>query len=210
MQLEDTTPEFSFPVDVMALPPSGKTYMLEASAEERARVAERLNLQQLHSLAAVLEIKPASGGIIKVTGEIRAKVVQSCVVSLAPVEAVVSDTVEASFMTEERIARDKAKAEKALTKKSAARKSKKADEEEELLLSVAEKDPPEVALGGRIDLGEVAVVHLALALDPYPRAPGAAFDAKAWGVDPEKEPEAPAASPFAALAQLKKPGSKGT
>jgi uncharacterized metal-binding protein YceD (DUF177 family) len=75
------------------------------------------------------------------------------------------------------------------------------------VLAVHAEDPPEVAVGGRIDLGEIAVVHLALALDPYPRAPGAAFDAKAWGVEPEKDEKPTTVSPFAALAKLKKPES---
>ncbi len=46
--------------------------------------------------------------------------------------------------------------------------------------------------GGTIDLGEAAAEQLALALDPYPRKPGVAL--------PEAG-EAPAASPFAALAR---------
>ena len=43
---------------------------------------------------------------------------------------------------------------------------------------------------GTIDLGEAAAEQLALALDPYPRAPGAVLEM-------EEEPEA---APFAALA----------
>jgi hypothetical protein len=40
-----------------------------------------------------------------------------------------------------------------------------------------------------------------LGIDPYPRKPGAAFDAAAYGA---AEPEEAKPSPFAALAKLKK------
>jgi uncharacterized metal-binding protein YceD (DUF177 family) len=199
---EGTGLEFSFPIDVIALPPSGRSYTIEASEDERARVAQRLGLQKVAALSAVLEVAPGKKkGHIKVSGQVTADVTQACVVSLAPVPAHVTDAVSASFMTEERAAADKLKKERAKAK------GKTAETEEEEVLAAHGEDPPEVAIEGRIDLGEIAVVHLALALDPYPRAPGAAFDAKAWGVEPEKDEKTASVSPFAALAKLKKPES---
>jgi hypothetical protein len=50
---------------------------------------------------------------------------------------------------------------------------------------------------GRIDLGAIAAEHLALGLDPYPRAPGAEFA-------DHIEDAARETSPFAALGLLKK------
>jgi uncharacterized metal-binding protein YceD (DUF177 family) len=204
MSAESTSPEleFSFPIDVTTLPPSGRSYTIEASAEERARVAERLDLQKIDALSAVLEVAPGRKGHIKVTGQVSADVTQTCVVSLAPVPAHVTDAVSASFITEERAAIDKLKKERAEAK---GRKKTETDEEE--VLAAHGEDPPEVATEGRIDLGEIAVVHLALALDPYPRAAGAAFDAKAWGGEPENDGKSATVSPFAALAKLKKPKS---
>jgi uncharacterized metal-binding protein YceD (DUF177 family) len=66
----------------------------------------------------------------------------------------------------------------------------------------SEDDDPEADdeisyAGGVIDLGEAAAEQLALALDPYPRKPDAVLDDAA---------EKGAASPFAALARLKRPG----
>jgi uncharacterized metal-binding protein YceD (DUF177 family) len=196
-------PEFSFPVDVAMLPPMGRHYTITASDEERARVAARLDLQKVDELSAAFEVKPAAGGQIKVTGQVRGVVVQTCVVSLAPVPAQVSETVEAAFITEERAAKDHAKREKA-------KASGKALADEDEALGAEDDDPPEVAAGGRIDLGELTVAQLALGLDPYPRAPGAAFDAKTWGGDPESAEKAPQTSPFAALAQLKSRSKKPT
>jgi uncharacterized metal-binding protein YceD (DUF177 family) len=52
----------------------------------------------------------------------------------------------------------------------------------------------EIPYGGKtIDLGEAAAEQLALALEPYPRKPGAAL---------AEEPAAPA-NPFAALGRLR-------
>ena len=60
-------------------------------------------------------------------------------------------------------------------------------------------DPPEAIRDGVIDLGAVATEFLLLGLDPYPRKPGAVFDAPPAG-DPKSHP-------FAALAALKKDDS---
>ncbi|OYW09619.1 MAG: hypothetical protein B7Z53_02585, partial [Rhodospirillales bacterium 12-71-4] len=66
--------------------------------------------------------------------------------------------------------------------------------------------------GGMVDLGEVVAEQLALAMDPYPRAPDAAIppdlvDPSAGALEPEADladtpPERP--NPFAALARLKR------
>ncbi|MND03201.1 hypothetical protein D3C83_229160 [compost metagenome] len=54
--------------------------------------------------------------------------------------------------------------------------------------------------GGTVDLGALAAEFLVLGIDPYPRKPGASFEAPATADDP-------AAHPFATLAALKKKGS---
>ncbi|MBY0511085.1 MAG: DUF177 domain-containing protein [Rhodospirillaceae bacterium] len=200
----EVAPEFSFPVDITTLPAIGRSYPIKASPEECGLVAARLGLQSIGAINAVLEITPAGKGLIKVTGTVKAEVVQTCVVSLAPVPAHVEDAVSATFVTEERAAADALKKERAKARKSV---PKKAAGEEEEVIGLQGDDPPEIARDGRIDLGEVAVVHLALALDPYPKAPGAAFDAQAWGGEGEKDEKATVVSPFAALAKLKKPGA---
>jgi len=196
-------PEFSFPVDILGIPSSGRSYTIAANEEARARVAERLDLQNVNSLRATLEVSSAPGGIIKAVGRITAEVTQTCVVSLVPVPASVNEAIDVAFITEEKAEKDRLAKEKA----KRLRTGKSPAEEEELDPDLEE--PPEVAVGGRIDLGEAAVVQLALSLNPYPRAPGAAFDPKAWGMEPEKPKNAPQTSPFAALAKLKSPSPKG-
>ena len=189
--------ELSYSIDVTALTPAGRTYSIRAGGDECAQIAKRLDLQRVDSLTAVLDVKLTAGGQIKVTGHLDAEVVQTCGVTLAPVAAKIHEAVNATFMTEERAVREKAKRDKA-----------KARDEEEEVVDFSEEDPPEVARDGRIDLGEVTIVHLAPALDPYPRAAGAAFDPQVWGLEPEKGPDTPGSGPFVALAKLKRPGPR--
>lgn len=62
--------------------------------------------------------------------------------------------------------------------------------------SADDPDAPEPLEGDTIDIGAIVADHLSLALDPFPRAPGATY---------EPAPEAADAkpNPFAALEQLK-------
>lgn len=189
-------PEFSFPLAIADVPQAGGTYTINADADARARVAARLGLQAVERLSATFDVRYTGAGQVGVSGTFDAAVTQTCVVSLAPVPASLHEKVSVAFITEERAARDRAKAEKAKRRRA------KPDEDEEVVELT--DDPPEVAMGDRIDLGEVAVVHLALALDPYPRAPNAAFEPKVWGVGEDTEAPLPTASPFAALEKLKK------
>jgi len=69
------------------------------------------------------------------------------------------------------------------------------------VIDFAADDPPDPVTDGLIDVGEAAIEHLALVIDPFPRAADARFDAPPE--TPSSEPELP--SPFAALAS---PSSK--
>lgn len=63
-------------------------------------------------------------------------------------------------------------------------------------------DPPEAITGGIIDLGRIATDAIYLAIDPYPRKPGVAFEPEVEAPDPENHP-------FAALKALQdKPKGK--
>ena len=67
--------------------------------------------------------------------------------------------------------------------------------EDEVVIDPEADDPPEPLGDGQVDAGEIVTQQLALALDPYPRAPGSALTAEAGA--------APAESPFRVLAALK-------
>ncbi|MBV9833840.1 MAG: DUF177 domain-containing protein [Alphaproteobacteria bacterium] len=57
-------------------------------------------------------------------------------------------------------------------------------------------DAPEPLEGDTIDVGAIVADHLSLALDPFPRAPGATYE-------PAPQPADAKPNPFAALEQLK-------
>ena len=66
----------------------------------------------------------------------------------------------------------------------------------EILVDPVSESGPDLYHGGRIDLGVIVGEHLALGLDPYPRAPGVDFQPHVED-DPRDDP-----SPFAALKNL--------
>lgn len=173
-----TVPEFSCLIRVDHIPAAGITVDLAAKPAELTALADRFGLLAMTELRATVILKAmAGGGLIRVDGEFLAQVVQACVVTLEPVPA----TIEESFsLTYGAIETDANGAE--------------------IELSLDEEDPPDPIVDGCIDLGEAVAEHVALALDPFPRKPGSAFD----GADPEPVEEEKRPSPFAVLAQLRK------
>jgi uncharacterized metal-binding protein YceD (DUF177 family) len=148
---------------------------ISANPEERAALAKRFDLIKIDRLESVFSLKRAGGGVIHVSGELEAELTQSCVVTLAPVPAKVTEAFSADFADEDR----------------------RRDDDPDL--DFAADDPPEPIRNGHIDLGELAAEHLALALDPYPRAPGAAIPAEfSPAEDTEAEPKRPI-NPFSIL-----------
>lgn len=159
-------PELHRPLRADEIGPQGTSLVIEASAAELKAIAARLGVPELHALTCRFDLASGPGGRINAAGDLRARLTQVCVVSLDPFETHVTERFRVDFVAE----------------------GTEADEDPE---SVDEIPMP----GGVLDLGEAAVEQLALALDPYPRKPGAEL--------PEGG-AAPAETPFAALAALKR------
>lgn len=161
-------PEFSRIVNLARLPPGGRAERLSATVAECAALARRFGIQAVNRFGAVLRLREGPGGLTEVTGRLSAEVVQACVVSLEPVVQQVEEAVDLRILSPGQAPSD-------------------------------DPDGPDEieADGDAVDLGEALAEQLALALDPYPRAPGAAL--------PGAEGEAAAAgSPFAALMAFRK------
>lgn len=165
-------PEFSRPIDVLRIGPAGLSLAIEAKADERARLAERMGVNEVRALSADVRLAQRGAGFA-VTVAWRAEIVQECVVTLEPVETRLEDTAELLFGPSD--AGPKAKAEEVEIDPDAA-------------------DPPEPIVDGQIDVGEVVAEQLALGIDPYPRKPGAVFDHERAELVPE-----PKVNPFAVL-----------
>lgn len=179
-------PEFSRRVtlDRLARVDGPLAVAMEADGAECAALAERFGLVRLDRLTASVEVERRSGtDLVIVSGTLSAEIVQTCVVSLEPVAAHLEAPFSAAF--------------------TEADEDGVADESDGLAGDLAggpgdSEDDPEPIAGDAIDLGELVAQHLSLALDPYPRAPGAEF-----GNCCPDEGAAGSAHPFAALGALR-------
>jgi uncharacterized metal-binding protein YceD (DUF177 family) len=166
------TPEFSRPYRIDTIGDRPRRIEIEANEEERTALARRFGLLGIDRLAADLTVHREASGIVA-EGRVEAAVGQACVVTGEPVPATINEAVALRFVEED------------------------APAEEEVELSGDALDTMPIE-GGTIDLGEAAAETMALALDPFPRAPGAEEALREAGVLREEE-----AGPFGALAGLK-------
>ena len=167
------TPEFSRRIDGLRLDAGGETFEIVANVEERAGLARRFDLLELGRLKATVKVMPMAGGFYRLAATLEAALVQACTVTLEPVPSRIAESFSLSFGP--------------------------VDEAGEIVLD-GESEPVEPLEDGMIDIGEAVAQQLSLALDPFPRAPGAAIEIESI-VSNESSRE----SPFAALARLKPP-----
>ena len=167
------------PVMVAHIPDTGLHRELEASAAERQAVAEVAGLRDVLSIQASFDVVPKSGGRVHVTGDVRARVGQTCVVTLEPIESEIDEEIDLIFAPEAEVRR----------------LADLIEEGQDDAEPPEVADPPEAIVNGIIDLGRLATDALFLAIDPYPRKPGAVFEAEVIAPDP-------ADNPFAALKAL--------
>jgi uncharacterized metal-binding protein YceD (DUF177 family) len=169
---------WSVPVAVDDIPDTGLHRAIEAPAEVRAELSELAELRELPQLSAEFDLFRQGTGVL-VTGRVRAKVGQICVVSLEPMESVIEEAVDLEF----------APAAGAPAAKKARKRADGGDEQ------------PEPLIDGMLDLGALATEFLMLGINPYPRKENAEFAAPM--VEDEGE------HPFAALEALKKRPGRG-
>ena len=153
---------------------------LAASSAELEALAERFELAGLDSLSARVSVRrPGNGPLVRIEGRFVAEVVQTCVVTLEAVHNRVDESFVQLFTLEA------------------------GDADREVVVSAEDEDAPEPLTGETLDLGEAVAEQLSLALDPYPRAPGASFEGATFG-RADKVEEDEAANPFAVLRELKR------
>jgi len=178
--LKQVEAEFSRIIDVEGLGEDELERRIEADERERRALARRFGLVSLDGLKATVRMKRMSGGAVRVRGDLEADVVQSCVVTLEPVASHIAESFSVTFAAEP-----------------------EADLSAEVDLSPEVEDLPEPLAGGALDIGEAVAQHLAVSLDPYPRAPGVTFEAANY---PSQAAKGKEQGPFAALASLRKRG----
>ncbi len=177
----------SFPVSIQRLPQKGLTIKIDADNKERVALRDFHQLQDVKSFKADLQIVPWKKDGIRVRGVVKAEIVQSCIVTLEPIDAKVEAEIDTLFVPENsRLAR------------------LPLDENGELIISAEGPDIPETFSGDTLDAGAIAEEFFELAIDPYPRKEGveAVPPVVVTYGDADEDAEKPA-NPFAALKDWK-------
>jgi hypothetical protein len=175
----DSSNPWSVAVVVAQIPDTGLSRDIDTNPSQRKALAELGGLREVMSANASLDLALLREGRVHVTGRVRARIGQTCVVSLDPIENEIDEAIDLVFAPPEQIP--------AL-----------ADLVEDAAESDVEiPDPPEPIVNGTIDLGRLATDALLLGIDPYPRKPDVVFEPPVIPNDPEDHP-------FAALKALKR------
>jgi hypothetical protein len=163
---------------VQDIPDTGLQVERAASPEERERIARALDLIACSSLIARYNISPRGEGHFRLTGTVKARVDQSCVVTLEPLTNDVEDSFSVDYWPETEI-----------------------PEPAGGVVDVQDEPDLEPIVAGRLKVGRVVFECLASAIDLFPRKPGAALEVPEATADGNGAGKSD--SPFAALARIK-------
>ncbi len=170
-------PPLSRPLTLAEVPPEGLELRIVASEAERAALAAANALPGVAALEAQLRARRWRGDGLALEGELRARITQTCVVTLDDFETDIVEPIELRF------------APPAESPRLRAHRGEPEPAEHDAL----GEDPPDPLIGDAVDVGAVVSEFFTLALDPYPRKPGAEF------VEPSPAAASEATSPFAQL-----------
>lgn len=175
---------FSYPQDIQHLTVKPLVLELRPDEDELRRIAKAYSLVALADVFARFELRRWRREGVAVEGTLKARATQTCVVTLGPVEQTIDETFSMRF-----------------------------DPDADALAGIAEdgeidvdafaEDPPDLLEGSRIDLGAILCEQLALALDPFPRAPGAELP-EGYGEGPDEDADDKPPSPFSVLERFRK------
>lgn len=143
---------------------------LEPDVEQRAEAARQLALPAIEAFTADVVVSPWLDGAA-VEGRWRARIVQTCGVSLDPFDSDLSGEFR-------------------VTAVPAGSPNAPSEDPEGQEIDLDAEDPPDVLPAPEVDVAAYVLEHLALELDPFPRKPGVEWE----GHEPENPP-----SPFAVL-----------
>lgn len=149
--MEKAQNPWSVPVVVDEIPETGLHLEVDAPEAVRKELAGLAGVRELFRLSGEFDLA-RKGARVSVTGRVKARVGQTCVVTLEPIESNLDEAVDLIF------------APAAGDAVEAGAKNVKADDE-----------PPEPLIDGKLDLGAVATEFLLLGIDPYPRKADAEF-----------------------------------
>lgn len=167
-------------LSVSGLNSKGPTpFELHPNAAQRKAIAKMLDLIDVRKIRFEGRITPSNEADWSLTAELGATVVQTCVITLAPVTTRIDVKVSRLFV---------------------ARPPVLDDAEEEIEVLQGDDSEP---LGSHIDLEAVMVETLSLALPLYPKAVGANLETGTFTEDGKTPMSDEDARPFAALSALR-------
>lgn len=165
-------------IKVDKIPSAGRTVAIRTDAEQREALAHRFKVSRVEAFSADVVAKRFRGGI-RAEGRVWGAIEQPCGVTGDPVYQDIDEIVDRIFLPGHDAASE-------------------ATAGAEIFVNLEDDDLPDYFEGNEIDLADVVLEVFALAIDLYPRKPGAALTGDAAGDDPAE------LSPFAALKALKK------
>jgi uncharacterized metal-binding protein YceD (DUF177 family) len=163
-------------VELTNLSEAGMDVVLSPSETERAQIAEWSDVSAVPAFEATVTLKRLAPSRFSYVANLKAEVVQPCSVTLEPV----TQRIEEQFSRELHLTHA----------------TRHRPELVELAPGAGEDEAPEEIESPRYNVAGPVLEEFSLAIDPYPRAPGVAY---------EPPPDAKPASPFAVLAKLKEP-----
>jgi hypothetical protein len=155
--------ELQRPLALTEIRPTGREVEVRATAAECAALARRMKVPAINEFSCWFRLSALGEGVVLAEGRLLARAIRVCVLTLDEFEATTKEEFRLRFVP-------------------AGQESPGFDPE-------AEDEIP--YQGAALELGEAAAEQLALALDPYPKKPGAALPAVA---------DEATGSPFAVLA----------
>lgn len=143
--------EFSRIVDVLHVGSKGKYYHYQTTDEENKSLAERYNIVAVKLLSAECNLIPIKKGKYNLAVTFNAEIIQSCVISLEPVEEKITGNFTAILIQE----------------------SNKTHRESSEIDFDPDEDDIEYLSSNLVDVGELIAQNLSLEINPYPRKPDA-------------------------------------
>lgn len=165
-------PEWSFEIAWCALKEGPQHFSITGDDDVRRALAERFGIVTIEHLSAEGVLEPWRGDGARLSADLRARIVQNCVATLAPLEAEIETRVDIRY------------AQDAL------------DTDPEAL------DAPEPLRGEALDIGEELAQHLSLEIDAYPRSADAPEIQHLEDAPATAAPDEDRVRPFAELNRL--------
>ena len=174
-------------VNVTRLPSKGLNIKLEPDDDGLEKLAAQCGVLSILEFSAQLNVKSWHKDGVRVSGPLRASLIQPCIVTLEPVPEQIDAQIDAVFVpSTSKLAKPKINAET-----------------RELIVEAEGDDVPELFELPNLDVGAVAAEFFALELNPYPKSPVADEQSAQAGVQDDESQHDVKENPFAALAKIR-------